>query len=71
MKISIAQQNYHIGNFEENTEKILGAIEIAKVTVFNGAHEYILPPSIELADYKYLIYWCKPFSVPVGEGTIF
>lgn len=30
MKICIAQQNYHIGNFEQNTEKILGAIEIAK-----------------------------------------
>jgi len=30
MKISIAQQNYHIGNFEENTEKILCAIELAK-----------------------------------------
>jgi NAD+ synthase (glutamine-hydrolysing) len=30
MKISIAQQNYHIGNFETNTEKILCAIELAK-----------------------------------------
>jgi NAD+ synthase (glutamine-hydrolysing) len=30
MKISIAQQNYHIGNFEENTEKMLSAIEEAK-----------------------------------------
>jgi NAD+ synthase (glutamine-hydrolysing) len=30
MKISIAQQNYHIGNFEENTEKILCAINLAK-----------------------------------------
>jgi NAD+ synthase (glutamine-hydrolysing) len=30
MKISIAQQNYHIGNFEANTEKILCAIELAK-----------------------------------------
>ena len=30
MKISIAQQNYHIGNFEENTHKILCAIEEAK-----------------------------------------
>lgn len=30
MKICIAQQNYTIGNFEENTEKILGAIELAK-----------------------------------------
>ena len=58
----------YLGN---NPNTVNGAIEIAKVTVFNGAHEYILPPSIELADYKYLIYWCKPFSVPVGEGTIF
>lgn len=31
MKISIAQQNYHIGNFEENTRKIIAAIEAAKV----------------------------------------
>jgi NAD+ synthase (glutamine-hydrolysing) len=30
MKISIAQQNYHIGNFEQNTEKMLSAIEEAK-----------------------------------------
>jgi NAD+ synthase (glutamine-hydrolysing) len=30
MNIFIAQQNYHIGNFEQNTEKILGAIETAK-----------------------------------------
>jgi len=30
MKICIAQQNYHIGNFEQKTEKILGAIEAAK-----------------------------------------
>jgi NAD+ synthase (glutamine-hydrolysing) len=30
MKISIAQQNYHIGNFEQNTEKMLCAIEEAK-----------------------------------------
>jgi NAD+ synthase (glutamine-hydrolysing) len=30
MKICIAQQNYHIGNFEQNTGKILSAIETAK-----------------------------------------
>ncbi len=30
MKISIAQQNYHIGNFEQNTDKMLCAIEEAK-----------------------------------------
>ena len=30
MKIFLAQQNYHIGNFESNTEKIIHAIETAK-----------------------------------------
>ncbi len=30
MKIFIAQQNYHIGNFESNTQKIIGAIREAK-----------------------------------------
>lgn len=30
MKIFLAQQNYHIGNFESNTKKIIDAIETAK-----------------------------------------
>ena len=30
MKIILAQQNYHIGNFESNTRKIIAAIESAK-----------------------------------------
>ncbi|WP_138485428.1 NAD+ synthase [Dyadobacter bucti] len=30
MKIAITQQNYHIGNFEHNIEKIISAIERAK-----------------------------------------
>ncbi len=30
MKIFLAQQNYHIGNFEANTDKIIAAIEEAK-----------------------------------------
>ena len=30
MKITLAQQNYHIGNFENNTAKIIAAIEEAK-----------------------------------------
>ena len=30
MKIALAQQNYHIGNFEDNTRKILMAIDEAK-----------------------------------------
>ncbi len=30
MKIFLAQQNYHIGNFEKNLDKIIGAIKVAK-----------------------------------------
>jgi NAD+ synthase (glutamine-hydrolysing) len=30
MKIILAQQNYHIGNFESNTRKIIEAIQYAK-----------------------------------------
>lgn len=30
MKIAVAQQNYHIGNFELNRKKIITAIEQAK-----------------------------------------
>ena len=30
MKIFLAQQNYHIGNFEKNTQKIIEAIHLAK-----------------------------------------
>ena len=30
MKIALAQQNYHIGNFEQNTRKIIEGIEWAK-----------------------------------------
>jgi NAD+ synthase (glutamine-hydrolysing) len=30
MKIAVAQQNYHIGNFESNTRKIIAGIEKAK-----------------------------------------
>ena len=30
MKIALAQQNYHIGNFEKNVEKIIDGINWAK-----------------------------------------
>ena len=45
--------------------------EVEKVPVFAGAHSYTLPMSIGLMDYKYLLYWCKPFRVEVGEAQLF
>ena len=32
-----------------------GAYEIAEVTVFSGAHSYVLPSSIDISDYKYIL----------------
>jgi len=65
---SIPRLFIYLGN---NPKTVNGAFEIGEVKVFSGAHQYVLPPSIELTDYKYIIYWCKPYSVPVGEGQIF
>lgn len=45
--------------------------EVGEVNVFAGAHSYNLPSSINLMDYKYLLYWCKPFRVKVGDAQLF
>lgn len=57
----------YLGN---NPNSIADAYEIGAVTVFQGAHFYDLPESIGLYDNSYILYWCKPFGVKVGEGQI-
>lgn len=52
-----------------NPNSIAGALEIGPVEVFSGAHSYEIS-STGINEYKYLLYWCKPFSVKVGEGEI-
>ena len=52
-----------------NPNSISGAYEIGAVTVFNGSHNYQIPDT-GINDYKYILYWCKPFSVKVGHGEI-
>jgi len=56
----------YLGN---NPKSIADAHEIGPVTVFQGAHFYDLP-TLDLYDYNYILYWCKPFGVKVGEGQI-
>lgn len=56
----------YLGNNPATTN---GAYEIAEVEVFNGAHAYVIPgDDIELDEHTYVLYWCKPFNVKVGEG---
>ena len=52
-----------------NPNSISGAFEIGAVDVFRGAHSYEIE-GVELADYDYVLYWCKPFRVKVGDGKI-
>ena len=54
-----------------NNNTISQALELGAVTVFQGAHEYILPSHVELMDYQYILYWCKPFNVKVGHAKIY
>ncbi|GAB1856969.1 hypothetical protein MHTCC0001_18050 [Flavobacteriaceae bacterium MHTCC 0001] len=52
-----------------NPSSVNGAKEVGKVEVFNGAHEYTIPDT-DINDFKYLLYWCKPFRVKVGDAEI-
>ncbi len=51
-----------------NPTTTAGAYEIGPATSFSGAHSYSLPASVGLNDYQYLLYFCKPFNVKVGDG---
>lgn len=52
-----------------NRNTVANAIEIGAVEVFSGEHTYSLP-GIGLNDYQYLVYFCKPFNIKVGDGEI-
>jgi hypothetical protein len=45
------------------------ALEIAEVTTFSGAHTYTIP-NVGINDYRYVLYFCKPYAVKVGHGAI-
>lgn len=55
----------YIGN---NDRDITNALEISKIKQFSGEHSYIIE-NAELFDFQYLLFWCKPFNVKVGEGN--
>lgn len=44
------------------------AIEIAKITEFSGAQTFTVPPNVSINDYQYVLGFCKPFGVKVGDG---
>ena len=52
-----------------NENSIANALEIGRVTVFSGAHSYEIP-DVAIDEYKFLVYFCKPFNVKVGEAKL-
>ncbi len=53
-----------------NTSTTNNAYEVAKVSAFRGAQEYIISDLEDLSSYKYVLFFCKPFVVPVGDGEL-
>lgn len=51
-----------------NVSNINGALEIAKVTDFSGAQKYEIPGNPGLFEYSHVLFYCKPFLIPVGNG---
>ncbi len=45
------------------------ALEIGPVQTFNGAHTYEIP-GVGINDFQFLLYFCKPFNIKVGDGEI-
>ncbi len=77
MKIALVQQNYHIGNFESNTEKIIQGIRMAKeggadLAVFSEMSVCGYPPRdfLEFEDFLARCYasieLIKPHSAGIG-----
>ncbi|MCR9287286.1 MAG: hypothetical protein NXI23_07895 [Bacteroidetes bacterium] len=52
-----------------NNTTTSNALEIGKVATFSGAHSYTIP-NTGINDFKYVLYFCKPFNVKVGDGEI-
>lgn len=52
-----------------NKNSIAGAKEIGEVTVFRGQHSYTIE-NTDISDFSYIVYFCKPFNVKVGEAKL-
>lgn len=51
-----------------NTNTNNGALEIAAINMFTGAQVFTLPSEVKIDDYSHVLFYCKPFSVKVGDG---
>jgi len=52
-----------------NRNSTANALEISAVETFSGAHTYSIE-GVGINDFEFLLYFCKPFNVKVGDGEI-
>jgi len=52
-----------------NRNSTANAYEIGAVETFSGAHSYTIE-NIGINEYQFILYFCKPFVVKVGDGEI-
>jgi len=52
-----------------NKNSIADAREIGFVEVYEGAHTYEIE-DLGFNDFKYIVYFCKPFNIKVGEAEL-
>jgi hypothetical protein len=52
-----------------NRNSVANAFEIGEVDVFEGAHTYDIE-GVAFTDFSYIVYFCKPFNVKVGDGEL-
>lgn len=53
-----------------NPNSVNGAFVIGPVETFSGSHSYEIDEDIDLFEYSHVLYFCKPFNVKVGDGSL-
>ncbi|HBH22545.1 MAG TPA: hypothetical protein DDY13_03895 [Cytophagales bacterium] len=53
-----------------NLNSTANAYEIGAVDQFEGAQTYPIDAAVGINDFDYVLFYCKPFNVPVGEGLL-
>jgi len=52
-----------------NRNNISNGLEIGAVEIFSGTHSYNIADT-DINDYSFIVYYCKPFNVKVGDGEL-
>lgn len=53
-----------------STNTINNALEVSPITKFTGEQSFNITGTDDLFKYNIVLFYCKPFVVPVGNGTL-